>query len=138
MNEKIFNTEAKTDLLAQIGKGMAVYGRNGEKIGKVDKVHMSRSLPEQNHRETDAFAQDMSLSEEIATSFPQLVETLFDPQDEVEEVIQKRLYRHGFIRVDAKGLLAGDRYIMADDIEMVENGEVHLSLKRDEIFKGQV
>jgi hypothetical protein len=134
MAKKIFDTDEKTELLAQVDLGMPVYGSEGEKVGKVDKIHLGHSLPEKEPSATEKLNQDLTPSQEIAATFAQMVETLFDPQDEIEEVVQKRLYQHGFIRIDAKGLLAGDRYVLADDIETVKNGEVHLSLKRDEIF----
>lgn len=134
MPKNIFDTDEKTELLAQVDLGMPVYGSEGGKVGKVDKIHLGHSLPEKEPSATEKLNQDMTPSQEIAATFAQMVETLFDPQDEIEEVIQKRLYQHGFVRIDAKGLLAGDRYVLADDIEAVKNGEVHLSLKRDEIF----
>ena len=134
MVKKIFETDEKTELLAKIDRGMQVYGSEGEKVGKVDKIHFGRPLPEKEPTTTERLDQDLAPSEEIAATFTQMAKSLFDPQDEIEEVFQKRLYQHGFIRIDAKGLLAGDRYVLADDIQAVKNGQVHLSLRRDEIF----
>jgi len=135
MDKKIFDTDEKTELLAQIDIDMPVYGSDGEKVGKVEKIHLGRSLPEKVPTTTEKLNQDLAPSEEIAKTVAKMAKNLFDPQDEIEEVVQKRLYQHGFIRIDAKGLFAGDRYVLSDDIQAVKNGEVTLSLKRDEIFR---
>lgn len=135
MEKRIFNTDEKTELLAQIDPGMPVYDRNGEEIGRVDKVHLGRSLPDGNASTTEKLDLDLTPSEKIAVTLRRMMDELFDPQDQIEEVVQKRLYQQGFIRMDADGLLAGDRYVLADYIQAVKGGGIYLDLTREKIFE---
>lgn len=42
---------------------------------------------------------------------------------------------HGFIKVDSAKLFGADRYVMMDQISIVEKSAVHLNVDRDDIFK---
>jgi hypothetical protein len=41
------------------------------------------------------------------------------------------LLRVGFIKVERKGLLRGDRYVSATDVARVDGDAVHLSIRRE-------
>ena len=55
--------------------------------------------------------------------------------DELPEPIRKRLLHQGFVRLDAAGLFAADRYIMPEQIDSVSGEGLMLNVSRDELIK---
>lgn len=54
---------------------------------------------------------------------------------DLPEVMQNRLWQHGFIRIEGDGLLAPKYYAMPDQIAKLSSGHVVLSVPRDELIK---
>jgi hypothetical protein len=55
------------------------------------------------------------------------------PSETSETEVRDLLLRHGFIRLNARGLFASDRYIMPDMINSVSEDRVKLTLSKDEL-----
>ena len=51
------------------------------------------------------------------------------------EAVQKRLLHDGFIRMDADGLFAADRYVLPDQIAGVSGDKVMLKVSKDQLQK---
>lgn len=105
---------------AVIKPGMPVFDSNGVVVGRVEDVHQGYDPPGVPRPEADA-------DEDL---FEALKET-FDPVEELDEDMRKRLYQAGFIRVDGPNLLGSDRYIDTDTISEVSDEGVHLNVERD-------
>ena len=119
------------NFLAHVHEGMKVFDRQQHEIGTVDYVKMSddnpaTDEPEQVTAEDDDGRRD-SLLNDIAE--------VFAPDDDLPEEIRERLLQAGFLRVDSKGLLAADRYVMPDQIMSVSGDAVVLKVSRDELMK---
>ena len=51
------------------------------------------------------------------------------------ETLRERLLREGYIRLDADGLFAADRYILPSQIASAAGDEVTLNVEKDQLIK---
>lgn len=117
--------------LSQVRKGMRVSDSAGKEIGTVDWVHLSDEDPDTPQAETVTpgavdYRERTSLIDFIANAFR---------VDDVPEVLQNRLLRDGFLRVDADGLFAADRYVLPEQIRSVSDDQVMLGVTKDDLVK---
>jgi hypothetical protein len=110
-------------MLAQVQEGMDVYDATGRRVGSVERVYLGGADEEALARGGGpATADDPA---EFEHSFLHDVARAFAP-DDLPETLRARLLRHGFIRVDAAGLFAADRYVTADQVDRADTDGVHL------------
>jgi hypothetical protein len=118
------------NFLAHVHEGMKVFDSQQHEIGTVDYVKMSDDNPATDAPEQvearDPAARDDSLIDNIADVFA---------PDDLPEEIRDRLLQGGFLRIDSKGLLAADRYIMPSQISTVAGDAVTLNVSKDELLK---
>lgn len=116
-----------TDKLSAVREGMAVRDRTGAHIGTVDFVRLSDEAGDTPHPTASA---------EVDRSQAPFIAAVADAftVDKVPEVLRQRLLRTGFLRLDADGLFASDRYIMPEQIEAVDD-EVRLAVGKDELIR---
>jgi hypothetical protein len=111
-------------ILDSISKGMPVVDGSGEVIGRVEEV-----VPPNEKAEI--------FEEAVVSSEPDLLtlglNSLFGREPKVPELMARRLFHSGYIKIDARGFLAGDTYAAADSISHVEEGKAYLSLTRHEL-----
>jgi hypothetical protein len=108
-----------------IKEGMDVYDAMGDKVGKVDVVHIGSDT---NENEWDAI---IAPQQESGYTFPVVVGKIMR-DTKIPEPIRQRWLREGFMKVDA-GLLRKDRYVHADQIDMVTERMVRLNVKKDDL-----
>ncbi len=118
--------------LEQIREGMKVVDSGDHEIGKVDWVRLSDDDPATPETE----AADVAGSEDRAEP-ETLLEGIADAfrSDDLPEEIRVRLLQNGFIRLDASGLFAADRYILPGQIAGVSGDAVRLNVSKDELVK---
>ena len=116
-------------ILNQIREGMEVRGPDGARIGSVENVHFGDedpSTPESDSPTVSpAVRRDPTLMDAIVEAFR---------TDGVPEELRDRLLRNGFVRVDASGLFAVDRYVLPDQVASVSDDRVTLTVGRDELI----
>src|SRR5690606_9379383 len=115
------------NILAQIHEGMKVYDRMENEIGTVDRVKMSDDNPATE--EVEAVTADEPVRRR--DTFLGALADVFSP-DELPDVVRERLLQQGFIRIDATGLFAADRYVLPDQIMSVSGDGVTLKVSKDE------
>jgi hypothetical protein len=120
----------QTNFLARVHEGMKVFDIAHHEIGKVDRVQMSDDDPATPESEA---ATPGNLDLRRRDLIADLAE-VFDP-DELPEDVRARLLQHGFVRIDANGLFAADRYVTPDQILSVSGDELTLRVSRDELLK---
>ncbi len=117
-------------ILNQIREGMDVLDPGGSRIGTVEYVHFGDEDPSTPEAESPtvspAVRQDRTIMDVIADAFR---------ADDVPEVLRDRLLRNGFVRLDASGLFAADRYVLPDQIAAVSGDQVTLTVGRDELIR---
>lgn len=121
--------------LSGIREGMGVFDRKDNHIGKVDFVYFGAVSDIQQARGTGpaSAAPGDSMSMRNDTLVDWLADA-FHPND-VPTELRERLETNGFIRVDADGLFAADRFVTPDQIARVDDDRVQLTLERDQLIK---
>jgi hypothetical protein len=120
-------------LLNRIQTGMAVYDARGEQIGTVETVYLGGASDEAIEQGGNAaVSPDINLSGN--DSLVENIAEVFAP-DELPEEMAERLLNSGYIRLDAEGLFAADRYIMPEQISSVAGDSVRLRVSTDELIK---
>ena len=114
-----------------IHKGMTVYDSMQKAIGKVDDFKFSENEDDPNVMPADVDGTDRrnareTVLESIAEAFG---------KEELPAVLRDRLLTEGYIRLDTKGLLAKDRFILPDQIASAVGDEVRLNVAKEDLIK---
>jgi hypothetical protein len=132
-HEDRFGEPQANRLLQQIREDMDVYDVDGNRIGEVEDVYFGEvsgaadargqgpATTQGAYRENDTWLHDLA--------------EVFAGEEDLPEVLRARLLREGFLRLDASGLLAADRYVLPDQIASVSADGVRLRVRRDELIK---
>jgi hypothetical protein len=116
--------------LRSIEEGMKVYDRERHEIGKVEYVRFGDDDP--------ATADVEAASPNTLDDGPRtLVDAIADAfgDDDLPEEIREKLLMQGFVRIDAKGLFAADRYVTPEQIASVSGEGLMLNVTKDELVK---
>jgi hypothetical protein len=123
------------DILNTIHEGMAVYDSTGDRIGEVDFVYFGASTDTQQELGTGPAG--LGAADSVQMREDSLVDAfaeVFDP-GEVPEELREKLMQSGYIRLDADGLFAADRFITPEQIASVREEDVELNVTRDQLIK---
>jgi hypothetical protein len=131
----INDATGRFDILSRVREDMDVYDVRDDHIGHVDFVHFGAASDAQEALGTGPAtltpADDPDMRRD--TIIDNIAEA-FQP-NEVPEQFQAQLLMSGYIRMDAHGLFAADRFIMPDQIARVEEDRVYLNVNRDQLIK---
>ncbi|SFV36941.1 hypothetical protein SAMN05216456_2668 [Devosia crocina] len=116
-----------------IHEGMKVVDRAMHEIGTVDTFRATDNDPETNGG--NGAAGVSPVLEEGENRMSSLLADVFHPDDGLPREFQEKALRDGFVRLDAKGLFAGDRYIFPEHIDRVEGETLVLNVDRDHLIK---
>lgn len=133
MASPIFDTHrTEHNILENIREGMKVYDANNAELGKVDFVYLGEASPEavDSGDVPGTVSRPMDDANPVVTFARGLL-----GKDELPDVLRARLLLHGFIHIEGKGLLAHDRYILADQIADAAGDRVMLRATRAETIK---
>ncbi|MBO1269802.1 hypothetical protein [Arthrobacter cavernae] len=112
------------DVLETVSKGMRVVDVSGEEIGAVEHIVPPNAKAETFEEAATASTQDLL---NLGLS------AVFGREPRVPELMARRLFHSGYIKIDARGFWATDSYAAADAINRVEEGKVYLNLTRHEL-----
>jgi hypothetical protein len=115
-----------------VHEGMTVLDSAMNAIGTVESFRSTDEAPDRP--DVDAAGVSPILEEERNT-MSALLEDLFHPDDGLPRELQEKALREGFVRLDADGLFAADRYIFPEDIDRVEGDSLVLAVRRDDLLK---
>jgi hypothetical protein len=115
-----------------IHEGMTVYDRAMHRIGTVESFRVTDTVP--NHPDDVATGVSPVLEEERHTLAATLAD-VFDADEGLPAEMQEKAMREGFVRLDADGLFAADRYIFPEHIDHVEADRLILSVERGDLLK---
>ena len=117
--------------LRYIEEGMKVFDRERHEIGKVEYVQFGDDDPETPEVEAAApntlDDRNRTLVDDIALAFT--------ASDDLPEEIRQRLLEQGFVRIDANGIFAADRYVTPEQIDSVTGEGLMLNVTKDELIK---
>ena len=109
--------------------GMDVYDRRHRHIGKVDDL----KFPE-NAEDPDVEPAELDRTEERRETILGAVAEAFG-KEPIPEPLRSRLLREGYIRIEADGLFAADRFVLPEQIVSASGDEVTLNVDKDELIK---
>ncbi len=115
-----------------IAEGMKVFDSAMHSIGKVETFRITDEAPDQP--EVDAAGVSPVLEDDRNT-MAALLADVFSPSDELPRELQEKALREGFVRLDADGFLASDRYIFPEHIDRVEGDRLILNVRKDDLLK---
>lgn len=115
-----------------IHEGMKVYDRSMHAIGTVETFRITDEAPGQP--EIDA-AGVSPVFEDERQSLAGILADVFSAEEDLPREMQEKALREGFVRLDADGLFAADRYIFPEHIDRVEGDDLVLSVNKDDLFK---
>jgi len=115
-----------------IHEGMRVVDKAMQPIGKVETFRSTDEAPDAP--EVDA-AGISPVLERQRNDLTGLLADLFHPDDGLPREMQEKALREGFVRLDAEGLFAADRYIFPEHIDRVDDDRLVLRVSRDELLK---
>lgn len=110
--------------------GMKVYDSLHKHIGKVDDFRAPENATDPEIEPADIDATDKPGRESIVD----VVAKAFD-DDPIPEVLRDRLLTEGYVRLDADGLFAADRYILPEQIASTTSDGIVLNVKKDQLIK---
>ncbi len=116
--------------LKLVVEGMKVFDRENHEIGKVEYVRFGDDDPDTPEIEASGLSDvrdgEDTLLENIARAFA---------TDELPDEVRERLLHEGYVRLDADGLFAADRYITPEQIATVAGDALMLNVTRNELLK---
>ena len=110
--------------------GMKVFDREHHEIGKVEYVRFGDDDPDTPEPEASTIS---DLGERNETIIGNIAKAFV--VDALPDEVQERLLHQGFVRIDANGLFAADRYIMPGQIDSVSGEGLMLNVTRDQLVK---
>jgi hypothetical protein len=133
MVQKPLDPATTRTVLKYIHKDMTVYDSNNDNIGTVRDFYFGADSDEmKRHGAGAATAPDPALRE--SSLIDDIALGLFG-KDDLPEEMQQRLINEGFIRIDAHGLFASDRFALADQIDRVVGENIYLNVPGDGLLK---
>ena len=134
-NSDLNDTTGRHSILAQIRNGMGIYDVRDERIGEVDFVHFGAASETQQELGTGPAVPGPADSPQMREdSIIDNIAEAFYP-NEIPNQLQEKLLLTGYVRMDADGFFAADRFIMPDQIARVADDRVYLSVNRDQLIK---
>ena len=110
--------------------GMKVYDSRHKSIGTVEDFRFSENEENPDIVPGDIDAADKRRPDSIIDNIAEAFRS-----EDLPQVLRDRLLTEGYIRLDTKGLLAQDRYILPDQIASTAGDEVMLNVEKDELIK---
>jgi hypothetical protein len=114
-----------------VEEGMKVFDRERHEIGKVEYVQFGDDDP--STPEVEAAAPN-TLDTGRDTLLDNIAEA-FAPDDDIPDEIRAKLLQQGFVRIDANGIFAADRYVTPEQIASVSGDGLMLNVSKDELVK---
>lgn len=121
----------QSDVLHSIHEGMKVFDANHDEIGRVEWVQYGNDDPatmELEARSTEGMGEGRR---------PSLMDNVIDAfrVDDLPEEIRSRLLMQGFVRIDAEGIFAADRYVLPEQIAGIADDELMLNVDKAQLMK---
>ncbi|MHA6300332.1 hypothetical protein [Devosia sp. CAU 1758] len=115
-----------------VHEGMKVLDSAMHDIGTVETFRVTDKAP--GNSDIDAAGVSPALETE-RNNFAALLADVFSGEEELPQEMQEKALREGFVRLDADGLFAADRYIFPEHIDRVESDQLVLSVCKEDLLK---
>ena len=109
--------------------GMKVFDSRHHHIGKVDDFKFS-----ENETDPGIIPAGVGRTEDRRETLLGSIAEAFG-KEEIPEPLRQRLVTEGYVRIDADGLFAADRYILPSQIASATGDELTLNVEKDQLIK---
>lgn len=113
-------------------EGMDVVDNAGHHIGKIETFRVTDEAPDQPGIDAAGVSPVLDERRDGLTS---ILADVFHPDEELPREMQEKALRDGFVRLDADGFLASDRYIFPEHIARVEGDKLVLNVGKDDLLR---
>lgn len=113
-----------------VEEGMKVFDRSHHEIGKVEWVQFGDDDPDTPAVESSGLSRLDDGEPTLLGLFARAFRS-----DELPDEVKEKLLHQGFVRIDADGLFAADRYVTPDQIDSVSGEGLMLNVERDQLVK---
>ncbi len=120
----VTESRASDTPITRVAEGMTVLDVDGGKVGTVEEVRLG---------DPAAVTSDADQADPTGVHFPPLMDA-FAADSDLDPQSRERLARVGYLRVDARGLFSGHRYVEAGQIAEVSGDRVLLSVPADQLL----
>ncbi|RPI82988.1 MAG: hypothetical protein EHM41_17035 [Chloroflexi bacterium] len=136
MNQQIPDPEMVSPILTRVKEGMTVVDQNGDKIGEVETVVFG-SVGEGTIGEATGPADSTTPPNWHEGTIVDMMAKIFDDDDDDagREIMEERLAREGFFKVNSTGLFSSDWYVTPDQVEAISEDLVQLNTGKDSLLK---
>lgn len=117
---------------SSIHEGMKVCDMSMDEIGTVETFRLSDEDAGRPGPETVGTSPVLQNERNTLTS---ILADVFAPDERLPRELQEKALREGFVRLDADGLFASDRYIFPEDIDRIEGDRLVLSVRKKDLFR---
>jgi hypothetical protein len=105
--------------------GMRVYDRDSRHIGMVDDFQFAENAVTEDGKSTER---------QCYTAIMGVIGEAFGAA-ELSQTRRDRLLLEGYVRIDAAGLLDGDRYVLPEEIASASGLELTLNLGKNQLLR---
>ena len=134
-NSDLNDATGRHSILTLIREGMSIYDVREDRIGEVDFVHFGAASETQQEHGTGPATPSRADSPRMREdSIIDNIAEAFAP-NEIPDQLEDKLLLSGYIRMDADGFFAADRFITPEQIARVADDRVYLSVNRDQLIK---
>jgi hypothetical protein len=134
-NSDINDATGQFSILSQVREGMDIYDVRDNHIGHVDFVHFGAASETQQELGTGPASNTVADEPRMRrdTIIDNIAEAFYP--NEVPDQLENKLLMSGYIRMDADGIFAADRFITPEQIVRVSDDKVFLSVNKDQLVK---
>ncbi len=101
-------------------------------IGKIETFRVTDEVPGQPEQDAAGVSPVFERERETLAG---ILADVFRPDDQLPREMQEKALREGFVRLDADGLFAADRYIFPEQIDRVEGDRLVLAVRKEDLLK---
>lgn len=132
--ENLAGGDPEGGILSKVYEGMRVFDRDENEVGRVAYVRfgeVDRDAAERGKGAMDPGRDEPPFDEPMIDFALGGAGSSEDRQQ--MDLIKSRMMESGYLRIDAKGFFASDRFALAEQIASVSEDSVRLAAKRDEL-----
>jgi hypothetical protein len=137
MEDNVYGSVPERGQLLRVKEGMKVFDSDNNEVGKVDFIRFGEVSDEALDRgRGPAGTSDETLGEEEGILEDFAFGGAGTPEEIKEaELIRARMLRSGYIRINASGLFASDRYVLPENIASIDDESIKLNIHKDKLLK---
>lgn len=113
-------------IIDSLEENMFVYDADGNRVGDITFLHFGEG-------HDAASVSEVTMDDPTNSALTDTITDVFGKDTQLPEELRKKLYRHGFARVD--GALTKTYFFIPEQIARIEDDTVHLNVSKGELVQ---